>query len=180
MTFALATKAPPFAGTYWVLDDLFLAGPFPGHQDRRILEQRIAALCDLGIGQFVNLMEPDEVDHEGRPFSTYASFAEDRGARVVRHPIADLGVPTPQRMREILDVIDGSLAAGRPVYVHCWGGIGRTGTAVACWLTRHRLGEPDDALAVLAHLRSRDPQRGGRPSPETAEQRNFVMAWADR
>ena len=31
-------------------------------------------------------------------------------------------------MQEILDAVDRALAAGRNVYLHCWGGIGRTGT----------------------------------------------------
>ena len=35
------------------------------------------------------------------------------------------------------------------VYVHCWGGIGRTGTTVGCWFVRHgRTG--DQALAEIA------------------------------
>ena len=36
-----------------------------------------------------------------------------------------------------------------PVYVHCWGGIGRTGTVVGCWLVRHGM-TGDEALAEFA------------------------------
>ena len=35
--------------------------------------------------------------------------------------------------------VDDALGEGRTVYVHCWGGIGRTGTVVGCWLVRHGL-----------------------------------------
>ena len=91
--------------------------------------------------------------------------------------IVDFSIPTVERMREILDAIDRAMAADRPVYVHCFGGIGRTGTTVGCWLLRHRLAEKDDVLQVLTTLRKHDQQRGRRRSPETAEQRRFVEQW---
>ncbi|MFZ5949388.1 MAG: fused DSP-PTPase phosphatase/NAD kinase-like protein [Candidatus Rifleibacteriota bacterium] len=34
------------------------------------------------------------------------------------------------------------MAAGKPVYVHCWGGLGRTGVVVGCWSRRHGEAEP--------------------------------------
>lgn len=43
--------------------------------------------------------------------------------------------PTVDQMRAILDAIDR--AAGSIVYVHCWGGHGRTGTVAGCYLVRH-------------------------------------------
>ena len=45
--------------------------------------------------------------------------------------------------------IDEAMSAGKAVYVHCWGGVGRTGTVVGCWLVRHgRTGE--QALEQIA------------------------------
>ena len=38
---------------------------------------------------------------------------------------------------------------GKNVYVYCWGGIGRTSTAVGCWLVRHGM-TGDEALAEIA------------------------------
>ena len=46
-------------------------------------------------------------------------------------------------MTRILDDVDAALADGGAVYVHCWGGIGRTGTVVGCWLVRHGLDDGD-------------------------------------
>ena len=67
-----------------------------------------------------------------------------------RHPIRDLSVPrSPQDMASILDALDEALEGGRNVYVHCWGGVGRTGTVVGCWLVRHGL-TGDQALAQIA------------------------------
>jgi atypical dual specificity phosphatase len=48
--------------------------------------------------------------------------------------------------------IEAALAGGRRVAVHCGAGLGRTGTLVACYLTRRGV-RPDDAIARLRALR---------------------------
>jgi hypothetical protein len=79
----------------------------------------------------------------------------------------------------ILDAIDNSVKAGKPAYVHCRGGVGRTGMVIGCWLLRHGLAEPSDVMDVLMRLRKQDRERGDRMSPETTEQRTFVRQWRD-
>ena len=73
-------------------------------------------------------------------------------------------------MTTILDALDSALAAGHTVYLHCHGGRGRTGTVVGCWLVRHGL-TGEQALDRIADLRGDDE------SPETDEQRAFVLNW---
>jgi protein-tyrosine phosphatase len=61
------------------------------------------------------------------------------------------------------------------VYVHCWGGFGRTGTVVGCHLVRHgRSGAA--ALARLNELRRETPY-AAHPSPEREAQRALVRSW---
>src|SRR5690606_33442969 len=74
--------------------------------------------------------------------------AESWGERVacLGFPIRDLSIPSEDRMQSILDAIDLSLAAKRPVLVHCYGGVGRTGTVIGCWLRRHRLANAGSVL----------------------------------
>jgi protein-tyrosine phosphatase len=68
----------------------------------------------------------------------------------VRIPIRDVSVPDePKTMAEIIAAIDRAIAEGGITYVHCWGGIGRTGLAGACCLQEHGQ-TPDEALADLA------------------------------
>ena len=58
--------------------------------------------------------------------------------------------------------------------MHCWGGVGRTGTAVGCWLVRHGL-DRGDPIARIAALRTRSA--AARPSPETPGQVALVRGW---
>jgi protein-tyrosine phosphatase len=48
----------------------------------------------------------------------------------MRIPVRDVDIPSPDTMRSILDAIDSAIDRCQPVYVHCWGGRGRTGTVV--------------------------------------------------
>src|SRR6185436_11756643 len=92
-----------------------------------------------------------------------------------------MGTPTEGQLIRILDVVDGARAGGGTVYVHCWGGVGRTGTVIGCWLVRHgRTG--DEALAELARLfatmSESKRRRHPKGSPETSAQREMVRNWA--
>jgi protein-tyrosine phosphatase len=66
-----------------------------------------------------------------------------------RFPIPDVSVPRAAAdLDEILLTIDRRIREGGTVYLHCWGGVGRTGLVLACWLQEHGR-TPDDALAEL-------------------------------
>ena len=78
-------------------------------------------------------------------------------------------------MQRILDTIDDALQRGHTVYVHCWGGIGRTGTVVGCYFVRQGL-SGDASLKRIQELLQNTPKRG-RTSPETPEQRRMILDW---
>jgi protein-tyrosine phosphatase len=66
------------------------------------------------------------------------------------------------------------------VYVHCWGGAGRTGLVIGAWLVRHGMAG-DAALAEVQRLYdgTRRPGDRRRRSPETWEQQEYVRRWAE-
>lgn len=157
--------------TYWVQAGRLLAGPCPGS------DAHLDALAAAGVTCILNLQEPDEVNHAGEPFRDYTvpyrARMNGRELRFLRMPVRDFSVPSPQGMAAILDVLDAALAEGHTVYVHCWGGKGRTGTVVGCWLARHGLASGQAALDRVQQLRA--GLQG--ESPESEEQRAMVRGW---
>jgi hypothetical protein len=178
-----AITAPiPFPRSYWVIPGKLLAGFYPGAKDPREASAKLTALINAGIRHVIDLMEPFETDHSGHRFAPYADamgqIAAKTGVSVTfdQLPIRDLSVPEESRMAAILDRIDQCIERGRPVYVHCWGGIGRTGTVVGCHLARHGLASGEDVLKMIEALR-KDTEDSSRESPETKAQRDMVTGW---
>lgn len=131
--------------SYWVERNRLLAGPYPGDPDAGAERRKLGAFLDLGIRRFIDLTEAGE--HS--PYTPLLErLAEGRGIGVdhTRMAIADFGVPASSRMREILDLLEADLGRGEPVYLHCRGGAGRTGTVVGCYLIE-RGDPPEQALA---------------------------------
>ena len=177
------TGNAPFENTFWVIPGKFLAGPYPGSHDRAEASWRLKALIQCGIRLVISLMGEDEIRQADPPFLPYAEtlnrLAEEMGVQVssVRISLLDQESPAPEVMNAILEEIERSLASGRPVYIHCWGGRGRTGTAVGCYLVRQGW-EGIEGLKRLEELRQ-GASNGHLPSPKTEAQRQFVRSWRE-
>ena len=170
----------PLANTYWVDSGRFAAGEYPGARNREEAATRLRTLLQVGIDCFIDLTERDE------GLAPYARIAAREANRLdtefvhERHPIVDMGLPrSPQQTAGILDAIDEALDDGKNVYVHCWGGIGRTGTVVGCWFVRHGM-TGDEALGEIAQRWQGMEKRYRHPrSPQTAQQRTYVRNWTE-
>jgi hypothetical protein len=171
----------PFERSYWVSPGRFFAGYYPGNRSRDAMEREIRNLLDGGIRCIINLMEADELDQRGVPFLDYTPIVQKmtNGSFPVacqRIPIRDADVPQRHQMVEALDLIDISLNDNKPVYVHCWGGRGRTGTVVGCWLIRHKMAEGKHAIEMIRQFRRFEPTADW-PSPEMPSQVRMVLSW---
>ncbi|HYF62199.1 MAG TPA: hypothetical protein VD886_05250 [Herpetosiphonaceae bacterium] len=168
--------ATPFPNSYWV-DDHLLAGEHPALLDPARNRQRAAGLIAAGITLFVDLTEPDETaDLEAYP-GLIAGLDADYARRCVfqRLPIPDMDIPAPAALRALLEQIDEARLDGRRAYVHCWGGIGRTGTLVGCYLVRHGM-DGAAAIAELARLRAGTPD-ARYIAPARESQRQMILGW---
>lgn len=166
----------PYTDSYWVIPGCFLAGEYPAV--RYFEEQtrsKLHSLLDAGVRVFIDLTRPAELPPY-EPILKELSGWLDLPIEYHRHPIRDYSIPTRLEMTAILDRIDAALAAGQGIYVHCWGGIGRTGTVVCCHLVRRGM-TPEQAFETLQDLR-RSVSDANRRSPESDEQIEFVRNWS--
>ena len=176
----IADIAKPLPGSYWVIPGRFLAGQYPlaflGNDARN--DQILVAFLEAGFTVFIDLTSPDELP-------PYLSILEKNAARyqlAIKHrrfAIGDRGLPSLEQMVTLLDAIDGVLAAGKNVYLHCWGGIGRTGMAIGCWLVRQGL-TGEAALVRLNELYHTSEQSSVYPhTPETEAQVRFILEYQE-
>jgi predicted protein tyrosine phosphatase len=167
----------PYPDSYWVIPGKLLAGEYPANRwsDDQTRSRIQSLLLQAGVRVFIDLTRPGEL-------VPYLPILQEQSqwlnipVEYQRFPILDYGIPTREQMTAILDRIDAALAHNQTVYLHCWGGIGRTGTVVGCHLVRRGL-NGEQALAEIQRLRSAVPDP--RPSPESDDQWGFVRGWKE-
>ena len=172
----MAEHQRPIAESYWVETGQLLAGEYPGKFDQEQTRRRLDTLIEAGFDTFIDLTKPNEV-------VPYASilFEEakmyDVKAAYHRFPISDFGLPRAEQMNTILDRVEEDLQAGHRIYLHCWGGIGRTGTTVGCYLVRQGK-DAEEALDQLSAWWQGVPKSQYHPrTPETRAQVEFIRTW---
>ncbi|MFN8185471.1 MAG: HD domain-containing protein [Gaiellales bacterium] len=174
----VALAAHPLDDSYWLRPGRLLVGEYPFAADPTLGRRFLRRLSWSGIDLFLDLTEEGEYG-----LTAYAPIIAAGAHRCGEHPIAghvrfpipDSTAPEREELRTILDAIDVGLAEGRTIYLHCFGGVGRSGTVAAAWLVRHG-SSPEAALARIAELRRGTPD-GHRESPETFEQLRLVLTW---
>lgn len=122
----------------------------------------LAALSEGGVRVLVNLHE--------RPHDPVR--LERHGLREVHIPVRDFAAPSPGQIGSALDAVLESLAAGEAAAVHCGGGLGRTGTMLACYLVGSEGLGADEAVQRVRAIRP--------GSVETPVQVATIHAWAER
>jgi protein-tyrosine phosphatase len=169
----------PILESYWIDPDRFLAGEYPGgFDDSEITRRRMTAFLEAGINTFFDLTQSHEL-------VSYESILKKQAAihgiepAYYRFAVRDHHIPSHETMSVILDAIDDALNAGRNIYLHCWGGIGRTGTAVGCYLVRHGMTNEEALTQVGEWFRTMPKHIFFPTSPETDEQIQFVCNWRE-
>ena len=167
----------PVADSYWVTPNRLLAGAYPSERREAAGRRKLTALLDAGIRSFVDLTGTEEglVPYDALLRTLATERRHDVAYR--RMPVPDPGVPKMADIAAVLEHIESEIGAGRAVYVHCMGGIGRTGTVVGCWLVTRESCTALQALERIAQLRRGTPD-GFKPSPERHDQREFIVRWA--
>jgi len=172
----------PFDQAYWVVPDRLMAGYYPGSVHNQDAHPKLSALLGCGIRHLISLMRDDEIIWYGKPVVPYEAQVRsisrtlDGEVTFDRMPIKDMSIPTRIEMARILDRIDHNIRNDKPVYLHCLGGVGRTGTVVGCYLARHGYASGQKILQMIQHLRQNTATQD-RSSPETFAQIDLVCSW---
>lgn len=154
---------------WWVIPGRLLAGEYPSSTSPDKAAVKLQTLLEAGVNSFVDLTEAGEL----------LPYDDDLAVSHARFPIPDQSVIADDGYDAILAHIRAELDAGRVVYVHCWGGKGRTGTVVGAWLIS------SEGLGYLAALkRMQELRRGTRkayePVPENRKQHAVLERRAQR
>ena len=122
----------PIPDSYWVSPGKLMAGEYPGSRFENGARHKLRQLLSAKATFFLDLTE--EGEHGLKPYVPLLREEADALGRSVEHRrmrIPDMHTPTVDEMKRILKAIDAALEAGHIVYVHCYGGIGRTGPWLA-------------------------------------------------
>ena len=162
----------PLHQSYYIDGKLF-AGEYPGDKYEEQAEAKLKIMHHFGVRHFVDLTEEGELRPYRQLLPSDTSY--------LRFPIRDVNVPkSVEAVHQLIDKMEYLMQQDGYTYLHCWGGVGRTGTIVACYEAR-QMEEPtlEKALAVMRSRFSKMPKASHRKSPETQEQIDFVRRFVD-
>ena len=162
----------PLHQCYYVGGTLF-AGEYPGGKYVELAESKLKRMHHFGVRHFVDLTEEGEL----RPYRQLLP----NDTTYLRFPIRDVDVPkSVEAVHQLIDKMENLIKQDGFTYIHCWGGVGRTGTIVACYEAR-QMEEPtlEKALTAMRSRFSNMPKASHRKSPETQEQIDFVRQFVE-
>lgn len=157
-----------------MIPEKFLAGPHPLRIPGKLPHESLPILFDAGVDTFIDLTDPYELMGSSY-LELILKMPEPDHIRYFNYPIRESGIFSKEGMRDILDLINELLDEKRHLYLHCYGGLGRTGTVVCCFLIEQGL-TAIQALDEIKVLR-KNTSRKWLPSPETDAQIEFVSNW---
>jgi len=167
-------KCKPTGYSYRV-DERVWAGEYPVWEWEQSAGMRqLKLFTDFGINCFLDLTENSEMP-------PYAPFLPDNIGRC-SFPIRNCSIPdSVRRVADLFRNIDEVLA-NRPdvkLYIHCVGGVGRTGMMVACYYIYFKGMSADEALAEMRRRFAAHGRSAWMTAPETEAQVNFIREFAD-
>ncbi len=164
----------PIEYSYSVTERVY-AGEHPLYSRHTTLpEDRIAQFIEFGITDFLDLT----VKGEAQEYE-----------RILPHSIRKFSYPVknfeaPESVQSLMEAFAGLELlfieqSDSKLYIHCLGGVGRTGTIVACYYIYFEHLSFDEAIAKMRKQYMQSPRSRIMDSPETSRQMAFVREFAN-
>lgn len=151
---------------YYKADTNIYAGEYPYAEDEEIGFKKLSLLKEIGISYIIDLTEEGELI----PYRQHIDSIE-----YLRFPIVDRGVPcSMNETKNICEIINRAIREGKFLYIHCWGGVGRTGTIVACWYVFNGYSYSEAIMMLNKRWKYCPKSRRRTHCPEYKHQENFI------
>ena len=164
----------PIDSSHWVIFNHLIAGSNP---DSYGSTENLERILSAGVNTFVNLQE----SYEQQYFVPYknqvvaiAKAKYKRDVKFISLEIEDMNVTTDENILELVFKISSLILSGDCVYVHCWGGFGRTGTVIAILIGYLYGKDAETCLKLTTLFSQKRVYCGERRSPTTSVQFNQV------
>ncbi len=126
---------------YWLINGKLGGSSIPTRDDLEYWKT-------IGISAIVSLVEPHEF-----AWGADIKAMKDMGFDVLWIPVRDMTAPTIEQLEKIVKWIDERIKQGKKVVVHCYGGYGRSGTALAAYLIYSKGLSADEAIRAVRRVR---------------------------
>ena len=165
----------PTTNCFQVYDERIWGCEYPFDLDEEKGKKKLQDAMNFGITHFIDLTEEGELI----PYAEHIPSCSL--VKHIRFPIHDTSVPSScESMLDLLKMIDQILLNNNSkIYLHCWGGVGRTGTVVACWIAWKKHLGFYDTMRALDALWEECPKSRARTIPDTEEQIDFIQHFTE-
>ncbi len=156
------------------VDEHVWGGEYPRNLDETTSAAKLEQFRQFGITHFIDLTEEDEL----KPYKQMLW----EGAVHYRFPVEDGGIPeSTEAVRKLIAeirhiIVDNPQAK---IYIHCWGGVGRTAQILAAYISVTRNMDFDNTMFMLRLYFSRNPKAQRRVVPENYQQELFIRRFCE-
>ena len=156
-------------------DDNMWGCEYPGDAIEAVAQEKLQHAIDFGITHFIDLTEEGELP----PYRHL--LPRDGSVEYIHFPIKDAKAPESiNDVHRLMKQIDSILAVPtNKIYLHCWGGVGRTGTIAACWLAMKYRYSYYRAICLLLAMWKTCLKSDSQPIPDHWVQNAFIKRYAE-
>eukprot|EP01029_Cantina_marsupialis_P004874 TRINITY_DN1515_c0_g1_i1.p1 TRINITY_DN1515_c0_g1~~TRINITY_DN1515_c0_g1_i1.p1 ORF type:complete len:783 (+),score=226.63 TRINITY_DN1515_c0_g1_i1:40-2349(+) len=175
----------PTQESNWLLPNRIMAGAFPACENDGITRSVLRKLMNLGVTTFVCLQSEfdpraskDHWRQQGklRPYmhdatALQAEMGKPEKLHFLHFSIVDCSVADDKSVIDFVKQLCWRANNGEVLYVHCWGGHGRTGTVLSLMLSAIYRIDPIDSMMMVQACHDIRSCPMGVASPQTSQQR---------